>query len=149
MPNVSLRTTGGDKLKAIMAKAEQARRSKIKVGYMGGSYPDGTSLAAVAAAQNYGVPGQGIPERPFFSQSVGTMREELPRLLVKTIDPKTLTVSDAEGRVIGRWAANIIRQRIADLNQPPNAPSTLKEKKGDSPLVDTGRLADGVTWELV
>ena len=59
-------TKGGDKLKAILAKAEQNRASKAKVGFMGGKYPDGTSLAAVAAAQNYGVPEQGIPERPFF-----------------------------------------------------------------------------------
>ena len=144
----SITTKGGDKLKAILAKAEQARRSKAKVGFIGGQYPSGESLAAVAAAQNYGVPEQGIPERPFFGQAVSVMRQDLPRILARTVDPATLTVSEKEGRIIGRWAVNVIQDRIADLSQPPNAPSTLKEKKGDSPLVDTGRLSAGVTYEL-
>ena len=141
-------TKGGDKLKAILAKAEQARRSKAKVGFIGGQYPDGTSLAEVAAVQNYGSPEQGIPERPFFGQAVSVMRQDLPRVLLKVVDPATLTVSEKEGRIIGRWAVNVIRQRIADLEQPPNAPSTLKEKEGKNPLVDSGTLSAGVTFEL-
>ena len=141
-------TKGGDKLKAILAKAEQARRSKIKVGYMGDRYADGTPLAQVAAANNYGIPGAGIPERPFFSQSVSVMREELPRVLLRTIDPATLTVSEGEARVIGAWAAGIIRERALALKQPPNTPYTLKQKEGQNPLVDTSRLATGATYDL-
>ena len=76
------------------------------------------------------------------------MRQDLPRILARTIDPATLTVSEKEGRIIGRWAVNVIQDRIAALNQPPNAPSTLAEKKGDNPLLDTGRLHAGVTYEL-
>ena len=141
-------TKGGDKLKAILAKAEKNRASKVKVGYQGAKYADGTSLAAVAAIHNYGVPQQGIPERPFFSQAVSIMRQELPGILLHTIDPKTLTVAEGEARVIGAWATGIIEDRAKALRLPPNTPYTLQRKEGDNPLVDSGRLADGATYDL-
>ena len=144
----SLKTSGGDKLKAILAKAEQSRRSKIRVGYTGSTYPDGTSLAAVAAAQNFGSPERGIPERPFFGQAVSVMRQDLPRILARTVDPATLTVSTGEARVIGDWAVGIIQERALGLKLPPNTPYTLKQKQGNNPLLDTGRLATGATHDL-
>ena len=129
-----------------MDKAEQARRSKVKVGFMGGKYPDGTPDAVVAAANEYGL--GGLPERPFFRQSVAIMQQELPRVLPRYIDQKTLTVSHREANLIGAWAADVIKGRIADLQDPPNSPATLAAKQGDSPLQDTGHLGDAVSWEV-
>ena len=143
-------TKGGDKLKAILAKAEQGkgRVSKIKVGYMGNDrYPDGTPLVSVAVGQNFGEPGRGIPERPFFSQAASIMRQDLPGILLHTIDPKTLTIGPGEARVIGAWAIGIIQERALALKLPPNAASTLAEKQGNNPLVDTGKLASGATYD--
>ena len=141
-------TSGGAKLKAVLDKAEKNRAAKVKVGYIGDRYPGGEGLAQVAAAHNFGVPGAGIPERPFFSQSAHIMRQELPRVLLRTIDPSTLTVSHREAQVIGRWAIGIIEDRARALQEPPNAPYTLERKTGDSPLVDTGRLAAGASFDL-
>ena len=141
-------TKGGERLKAILAKAEQSRVSKIKVGYMGNDkYPDGTPLVSVAVGQNFGEPKAGIPERPFFSQAASIMRQDLPGILLHTIDPKTLTVGPGEARVIGAWAIGIIQERALALKLPPNAASTLAEKQGNNPLVDTGKLATGATYD--
>ena len=142
---------GGERIKAILSKAEQGkgRVSRIKVGYMGSDkYPDGTPLVSVAVGQNFGEPGRGIPERPFFSQAAHIMRQDLPGLLVRTIDPKTLTVAEGEARVIGAWAIGIIQERALALKLPPNAASTLAEKQGNNPLVDTGKLATGATYDF-
>ena len=45
--STGIKTTGGAKLRAVLAKAEQPRRSKVTVGIFPGSkYPDGTPVAA-------------------------------------------------------------------------------------------------------
>ena len=76
------------------------------------------------------------------------MREDLPRVLLRTIDPSTLTVSHREAQVIGRWAIGIIEDRARALQEPPNAPYTLERKEGDNPLIDSGRLAAGASYDL-
>ena len=48
--STSVSTKGGNKLKAVLAKAEQARKSKIKVGiFSTAKYDDGKPVAEVAA----------------------------------------------------------------------------------------------------
>ena len=88
----SVKTKGGKKIKAIMAKAEQNRGKKIKVGFFSASaYPDGTKTALVAAAQEFGL--AGLPERPFFRQAIAIIGKELPRQLRGIINPETMEIS--------------------------------------------------------
>ena len=142
-----IRTSGGAKLKAVLAKAEQPRRSRVTVGIFAGSkYPDGTSVALVGALHEFGL-GPRLPERPWFRQSIAELESDLPRKLRDILDPATLTVSTIEAVRIGEYAKSVIQGRIRDLQEPANAPSTLKLKEGDSPLVDTGQLHDAVDYE--
>ena len=132
----SVSSRGGEKLKATLAKAEQARNKRVKVGFFStAKYQDGTPVANVAAIQEFGAPEAGIPERPFFRQSIAIMEGELPSVLARIVDPKTMEVGDREGNLLGAYAADVIQQRIVDLEEPPNSPRTIALKGSSNPLV--------------
>ena len=53
----SVSSRGGEKLKATLAKAEQSRNKRVKVGFFStAKYQDGTPVANVAAIQEFGAP---------------------------------------------------------------------------------------------
>ena len=146
----SVQIKGGAKMRAVLDRAEKAksaRKKQIKVGFFSDAeYPDGTKVAAVAAINEYGLGDN--PERPFFRQSIAELEKGLPKELRGIIDPQTMTVSAADADRIGSFAVSIIRGRIQDLKDPPNAASTVILKRGKSnPLVDTGEMRDAVGWE--
>ena len=145
----SVSQRGGQKLNTILLKAEQARIKRVRVGvFSTAKYEDGTSVAEVAATNEFGDPDRGIPERPFFRQSVAIMEDELPDVLAGVIDPETMEVGVREGSLVGAYAADVVQQRIVDLKEPPNSPLTIKIKGSSNPLIDTGHLRQSVTWEV-
>ena len=168
---------GGDKMKAVLKKAEEARRKKVKVGFFasakyekranpfvlarnegqvigvhGPARPanlgEGAQVANVAAILEFGAPKASIPERPFFRQSIAIMEKELPHFLSGIVNPLTMEVGDREANEVGAWAADIIQQRIKDLKTPPNSELTIELKGSDNPLIDEGFMYQSVTWEV-
>ena len=64
--STGITTKGGEKMRAILTKAEQAkgRKTQVKVGFFSPSeYPDGTKVAVIAAINEFGL--DDNPERPF------------------------------------------------------------------------------------
>ena len=117
-------------------------------------YPDGTPLIDVAVYNNYGTFNEDgsvhIPARPFMDlggmkASEGTKKIALV-LLKKVREGKTDL--DTAANMIGAKAAAIMKNTIRDLDEPPNAPSTVARKKSANPLVNTGLLMQSVTWEV-
>ena len=144
----SVSSKGGDKLKAALKKAEEARRSKVKVGFFSSArYEDGQPVAEVAAIQEFG--GGNVPERPFFRQAIAIMEDELPGKLAKIINPETMDVSAADAAKIGEYAAGVVRDRIRDFQDPGNAESTILAKGKDDPLVRSGKMMNSVDYETV
>ena len=134
-------------MEATLKKAEEARRSKVRVGFFSSAkYDDGKPVAEVAAYQEFGI-GAGVPERPFFRQSIAIMEDELPGKLAKLIDPATMTVDAAAADKIGEYAKDVIQGRIADFQDPPNAEGTILAKGNDDPLVRTKKMHDSVDYE--
>ena len=145
----SVKITGGAKLKAVLAKAEQQRKKKIKVGFFPSAKyddADATPVALVAAIQEFGLAGN--PERPFFRQSIAQLEQDLGRRLARILDPKTMTVSASDAEEIGRYAVGVVQDHIQSLRDPANAASTIELKDGkNNPLVDSGRLHDSADYQ--
>lgn len=142
--------TGGAKLRAKLAELSKrvSRGSALKVGFLeGATYPDGTSVAMVAAVQNFGAPSRGIPPRPFFSNMVRDKQAEwgpaLGRILERT---------DFDGEralaLMGEGIAGQLRQSILDTNSPPLAESTVARKGFDKPLIDTSVMINSIDYEV-
>ena len=143
---------GGKKLEAVLKKAEKnkgKRKKEIKVGFFPSAKyddKDATPVAVVAAISEFG---RGhVPERPFFRRSIAELEDGLPKQLRGILDPETMTVSAADAAKIGAYAVGIIQDQIRAMQDPPNAPATIKRKGSDSPLQDTDKMLDSVDYEV-
>lgn len=142
----SVKTSGGKKLQAVLKKAEEARKSQVKVGFLSDAkYPDGKPVAAIAAINEFGR--GNVPERAFFRQSIAIMEDQLPAKLAKILDPETLTVDAAAADKIGEFAKEVIQDRIRAFVDPPNTEGTIASKGSDSPLQDTDKMLNSVDYE--
>ena len=49
----------------------------------------------------------------------------------------------------GSVGADLVKEAIADGGWEPNAPETIKRKKGsDKPLIDTDAMRQAATWQV-
>ena len=138
---------GGKKLDQFIQKGKRAaaRSKAVDVGFFStAKYPDGTQVSAVAAFNEFGT--KRIPERPFFRQAIGEMRNTLPDLLKEFLDPANPVIDERIGALVGEKAKSHIQDRITNLRQPENSPETIKAKKSDNPLIDTGEMRRSVSY---
>lgn len=169
--------SGGDGLERKLAEiaTRVSRAGTLRVGFLeGATYPDGTSVAMVAAINNFGAPEKGIPARPFFTNMIaansGAWGDELGGLLAAM----DYDVERALG-MMGEHIAGQLRQSIVDTVAPPNSPVTnlLKQRfpmggqtfddvlqawddvaagetaPAGKPLVHTGDMLRAVDYEVV
>ncbi|WP_277963896.1 hypothetical protein [Pseudomonas sp. RIT-To-2] len=88
-----------------------------------------------------------IPSRPFFRETIGDFSPEwgddLAKLLVKNRYDVQASL-ESMGMIIKKQ----LQDRIVDLDNPRNAASTLRQKAGNNPLVDTGHMLNSVDYEV-
>jgi ABC-type transport system substrate-binding protein len=110
-------------LKAIAKKLKGG--GTVRIGFLeDATYPDGTSVAMVAAIQEYGAPARGIPPRPFFRNMIRTNAADWPRRVQQTLEANDY---DAEKTLamMGEGIARQLRQSIIDTNAPALSNVTL------------------------
>lgn len=173
--------SGGEKLekrlKEIATKAN--KKATVRVGFLeDATYPDGKSVAMVAAIQEFGAPSQSIPSRPFFRTMVKDKADTWGDATANLLEANDYDAVKTLNQV-GAGIAGQLQQSIKEMNAPPLSPITLmlrkmrsdnpdlevtgatvglaaaKVKKGDSvggvptkPLIDTGNLWNSVSWEV-
>lgn len=157
--------SGGKRFEAAMhvlaAKLGQPRT--LRVGFLaGGTYPDGTSIAMIAAIQNFGAPSRGIPPRPFFSNMVAKHSPSWPKGIAAELQTNGNDV-DAALNITGDVIRTQLQDEIRATNSPPLAASTLARRGytggpynpkdmatfGAKPLIDTGAMIGAIDKEIV
>ncbi len=157
---------GGDKLEKHLKELSKrvTKAASVDVGFMeDATYPDGTSVAMVAALNEFGH-GNSVgaklsrtrlarwlgvkaktatPPRPFFR---GMVQEKSPEWGDAVGDLLNATGFDAEKtlNLAGEGIAGQLRQSIVDYVGPPLAESTVKRKGHDKQLVDSGVMLRSV-----
>jgi len=142
--------TGGGKLDTALADVARklASSDAVKVGFLeGATYPDGTSVAMVAAIQNFGAPARGIPPRPFFSNMVSAKSPGWGASLARVLKASNYDATTAL-RQMGAGIAGQLQTSITETNAPPLAEATIARKGFVKPLVDTGHMQDSVDFEV-
>jgi hypothetical protein len=136
---------GGNLLQAHLEKL--AKRydgaGKIRAGFLeGATEADGTSVATIAALNNFGASGAGIPPRPFFTNVVQREGPEWGAKLAKILEKFPDDPAKAMA-LMGEYIAGRIRQSIVDTNAPPNSPVTnlLKQR------FPTGDMEPADVWQ--
>lgn len=136
------------KLKQYLTRSTRAARAAtyVDVGFLADAvYPDGTSVPAVAYVNEFGKKGQ--PPRPFFRKAIAENEQAWRRKLAKLMEQNDM---DARKSLtgLGVIVQGSIQKSINDLMSPPLAPSTVKAKGFDKPLIDTGVMLRSVDFEV-
>jgi hypothetical protein len=143
--------SGGKVLEAKLRELAHliSRPATLRVGFLeNAKYPDGTSVAMVAALNDFGT--HNSPPRPFFRDMVAEKKSEWPKaiaglLATNGMDPiKTL---EQTGTAIGGQ----LRESIVNAESrgyPPLKPSTIRRKGFAKLLVDTGHMLNSIDHEV-
>ncbi len=178
--SVKVQRRGGKKLQRLLREAGKGGVSGVKVGFFSTArYQDGTPVAAVAAWNEFGtgphtiapkeakvlaftgsegqtvfaksVQHPGVPEWPFFRNALAEAERGVSNILAKGIETEKIVVDEQLAGRVGEYVQGKIRDSIIALNDPPNSPATIAQKRnklhgkkgtggGETPLIDTGAM---------
>lgn len=141
--------SGSDDVKVVLEEiAKRMGNGYVVVGFMeGGTYTDGTLVAAVAYKNEFGVPLQRQPPRPFFRQMIA---KESPTWAKKMENLAKGTNYDGS-RVLALMGEDIggaLIQSINDLTTPKLAAYTIAKKGFDKPLIDTSHMINSICYRV-
>lgn len=149
----SAKSTASGTFKKEMARLREAFSGvSILVGVPRDAlpYPDGTSTVMVAAVHEFGSATRNIPERSFMRSTLQEQQKKYIGMAQRGIDKVVkgqLNIRQVAG-LIGTEAENDMKDKITDLKTPPLKPRTIKKKKSDNPLIDTGHLRQSIRYEV-
>jgi hypothetical protein len=139
---------GGDKLEAALREIAKkvSKPGTLRVGFLeNATYPDGRSVALVAAANEFGT--KRIPARPFFRNVIAAKSDEWAPAIGHLLPqngydaPKVLAIA-------GDAIKGQLQQSIKDTNSPPLSPVTIAKKGFDKPLIDSAHMLNSVGSEV-
>lgn len=141
-------------MKKLEEIAQRMGGGSVSVGFLeGATYPDGTSVPAVAYWNEFGKMVQSqegnyfqLP-RPFFRQMIAKESPSWPKKMAK--------LAKATGydgpRVLALMGEDIkggLQESINSLDSPPLADSTVAAKGFSKPLIDTSHMINSVDYEV-
>lgn len=140
--------SGGAKLEAYLKQMAQkvSNPATLRVGFLeGATYPDGTPVALVAAAQEFGT--DKIPPRPYFRDMIADKSPTWGDSLAKVLH-HTNYDADASLRLMGEGIKGQLQQSIIDFDRVPLSPLTIERKGNDKQLIETSHMLNSADYEL-
>jgi hypothetical protein len=127
-------------------------RTRVKVGFIGSAQVDKAfynefGTAGGASGGGWGGP---IPERPFMRTTMRENRDGYRSKMRSKAKDILLGTTGVAGVLtqLGSQVRNDIQATIASGVPPPLSPVTIERKDSSKPLIDTGAMRQGVSWEL-
>ncbi len=109
---------------------------------------DGTTLAEIAAWNELGT--KRSPSRPFIRNSVDNNASRISTMCknqLRAIAKGEATAGKAL-KSLGALQVGLIQNEIRNGSFESNAESTIRKKKSDKPLIDTGRMRQSVHYVI-
>lgn len=143
---------------ALEKLADQIKKSKLEVGFFeSAKYPDGTSVAYVAAIQEFGNPAGNNPSRPFFRNAIsqhGGWKDLASKAMSAVIEGR-IELNQALNQMGLKMAADV-KDSITDGSYEALKQSTLDARQSrkrtqgvaSKPLIDTGQMLQSVTYAV-
>jgi hypothetical protein len=137
---------------SIVREFSKAKQPFVKIGVLSDAPKDKktkANLASIAAFNEFGT--SDIPSRPFMAQTfdlnVFEVKSFIQNECGKILDLKQ-TIPGALSK-IGLFYQAKTQQQITQGKFAPNSPLTIKLKGSSKPLIDTGRLRQSISHEVV
>lgn len=109
-------------------------------------YPDGTSVALVGAAHEYGL--GGLPQRAWLTKIFEASRQDLLKVSVDLARAKSPVLLIKQLKSTALKLTPLMKQRFDQLQLAPLDPATIESKGNAKVLADTDRLRDSITvWK--
>lgn len=92
-----------------------------------------------------------IPERSFLRSTFDEKNKEWQNFatgMIRQVLNGSMSVDTMFDRLGQRMVADV-QQKIRDITTPPNAAITRENKGSSNPLIDTGRMRQGITYKVV
>lgn len=148
---------GHDRLTAqgrkFYAQIDKLQENQVFIGYQQGKAKhkdgDGTEvdMADIAMFNELGT--STSPSRPFLRTTVEKNEEKINQMceqVAKAI-ANGGTAEDALKK-LGAFGVSLVQETIGSGTFTPNAPSTIKAKGSDKPLIDTGQMRQSVHYVI-
>ncbi len=134
---------GGKKFQEALDQLAKkiSKPGTLKVGFLEKArYPDGTSVAMVAAIQEFGAPKAHIPPRPFMRTMISKHEKEWGKGIARVLKNNNYDV-DLTLRLTGDLIKGQLQQSIRDTDSPALSQTTLMLRKmfGNHPELIRGR----------
>ena len=152
--SVTTKQTNKNFLKNLFKKLEKVDEIECAVGFPRDKVEPPKSgepsVIDIAIWNNYGT-STNTPARNF----MGLAEQEIRKNFKKDSEEVMELISKGELDVEkflsleGEKAKAAIQEAITELKEPPNAPSTIKRKHSDNPLIDTGKMRQSVTYSVI
>lgn len=139
---------GGEKFQKALARIAAAlgEPATLRVGFLEGSTaPNGDSMPLRAALNDYGH--GSTPPRPFFRNMVAAKSPEWPDAIAGLLK-STGYNGHHTLELTGEAIKGQLQESILDLWSPALAPSTIKKKGFDKPLIEHGDMINAAAWEV-
>lgn len=115
--------------------------------------PDGDiTLIEIAAIHEFGSPAANIPERSFIRRTFINKEKEIAAAIGKAATAVAYGMDAKKALdIVGLYMSTEVKKTVTagEHIPPPLQPATIARKGSDRPLVDTGRLVQSVSWEVV
>lgn len=141
--------------KRIVKELGVADGAYVAVGILSDSstWQSGPSanLADIAAFNEFGAPGAGIPSRPFMAQSFDKNIQKIERMQ-ESLQGDVFAGNKSEEAALeslGVFFKGAVQAVFRSGSFVKNAPATIKAKGSSSPLIDEGRLRGSIHYEVV
>ena len=115
----------------------------VKVGF----YENNPNIHK-AIANEFGVPDQNVPPRPFMHQTIQNHKKEWTPLFNNLLKKNGGNVDKAFNS-LGAVIKGQVVDTIINGDFEPNAPSTIAKKGFDKPLIDTSDMKNSVNWAVI
>lgn len=135
--------------KRFYAQLEELKKLEVRVGFQAGeaTSDDGVDMCDIAMWNELGT--VGMPARPFLRQTADNNGDKMAAFggaqamrLAKGASAESCL------EAIGVFSKGLVQETIRDGSFEPNAPSTIKKKGSDKPLIDTGRMRQSVNYAI-
>lgn len=138
----------------VFRELDKLGKMVVRIGFQHGASREenGADVCDVAAFNELGT--ETIPSRPFLRDSVDDNEDEIVKFLQsKVVDIIHGKTAEQVLKEIGVFQKDMVQTTIEDGHFEPNSEATIrrktvKGKKGDHPLIDTGTMKNSVNFVI-
>lgn len=136
--------------KRLRKQIDELMKLELRVGFQHGEEADdaGVDIADIAMWNELGT--ARSPARPFMRQSVDNNAARINAMCkaqLQAIASGSRTAKEALN-ALGALQKALVQDTIRNGEFVENAPSTIKKKGSDQPLIDTGRMRQSVNFTI-